>query len=132
MTPRELHQKVAEMWPNLPTAKRDWAEQYIAVLSAYTEEEIATAWRSWHSNPDHDFSPKPYELQRRILAARPVYLGQGGETAEVVQQYPMTDDEVRRLQKTLDDLENSNSASKHRFIRMANAYMTKHYAAGGQ
>ena len=132
MTPRELHQKVAEMWPNLPTAKRDWAEQYISVLSAYTEEEIATAWGSWHSNPDHDFSPKPYELQRRILADRPVYLGRDEETAEVAQEYPMTDDAVRRIQRTLDDLENSNSASKRSLIKIGNAFMSKHYAAGGQ
>lgn len=131
MTPRELHQKVAEMWPNLPTAKRDWAEQYIAVLSAYTEEEIATAWRSWHSNPSHDFSPKPYEIQRRIFADRPLYLGQGEETAQVAQEYPMTDDAVRRIKKTLDDLENSNSASKRSLIKIGNAFMSKHYAAGG-
>ena len=132
MTPRELHQKVAEMWPSLPTAKVDWAEQYISVLSGYTEDEIATAWKSWHSSPNHDFAPKPYEIQQRIFADRPVYRGRGEETAKVTQKFPMTDDAVRRMQKTLDDLENGNSASKRSLIRIGNAFMSKHYAAGGQ
>ena len=132
MTPRQLHKKVAEMWPNLPTSNRDWAEQYIAVLSEYAEDEIAAAWQSWPPSPSHDFSPKPYEIQRRILSSRPVYRDQSAETAGEAQAYPMTAGEVRRLQRTLADLENSDSASKARFIRMGNAYMSKHYAAGGQ
>ncbi len=132
MTPRELHQKVAAMWPSLPTAKAPWAEQYISVLSAYSGDEIDKAWQSWHRNPDHDFSPKPYEIQRRILADRPLYLGQGEETAQVAQEYPMTDDAVRRIQRTLDDLENSNSASKRSLIKIGNTFLNKHYAAGGQ
>ncbi len=133
MTPRELHQNVSAMWPSLPTAKAPWAEQYISVLSAYSGDEIDKAWQSWHRSPDHDFAPKPYEIQRRIIADRPVYLGQPEATAEVSQTYPMTDDEVHRLQKTLADLDRQpDTSANRRFVRMGQSFLNKHYAAGGQ